>query len=156
MLWLIAAEDGFTPLHVAASMDRLEIVEALIEAGADVNKTTEDGFTPLHVAASMGHLGIVKDLIGKKGINVDQQLTENQATALHIAAEKGHVEIVQDLIKAEADVDKVTRYGGTALMIATEKNHEAIVNTLRNTPSKTVFLSFAERLLKCLKCNRKS
>ena len=44
-----------TPLHGAVGARRPEIVRLLIEAGADVNRTTEDLNTPLHWAAREGH-----------------------------------------------------------------------------------------------------
>ena len=46
-------EEGFTSLHQAAGdSTTLEIVTALLEAGANVNARTGDGSTPLHRAAA--------------------------------------------------------------------------------------------------------
>ena len=53
-------ENGCTPLHVAASHGRIEVVKILLNNGADMNAKTEDGHTPLHWAASHGHTEIVK------------------------------------------------------------------------------------------------
>ena len=50
-------------LNLAALNGSTEAVEALIEAGADVNEKTDDGSTPLSHAAFMGHPDIVKILI---------------------------------------------------------------------------------------------
>ncbi|MHC4661446.1 MAG: ankyrin repeat domain-containing protein [Planctomycetota bacterium] len=44
----IKAGSGQTALHAAAANGHLEMVEYLIENGADVNITDEDGDTPLH------------------------------------------------------------------------------------------------------------
>lgn len=41
---------GWTPLHVAVAEDRPELVDVLVDAGADLEATTEHGRTPLHVA----------------------------------------------------------------------------------------------------------
>ena len=44
-------KDGWTPLHLAATKGRIEIVEYLVEKGAeDVNAKNEYGQTPLHIA----------------------------------------------------------------------------------------------------------
>ncbi len=44
---------GLTPLHVAARYAKPEVVEYLIEQGADVNAQSSDGQTPLHEAAEV-------------------------------------------------------------------------------------------------------
>ena len=43
---------GWTPLHIAASAGRDEIVKALIDKGAPINAVNQNGCTPLHYAAS--------------------------------------------------------------------------------------------------------
>ena len=39
---------------------RLQVAEALLAAGADLNRATNGGRTPLHRAASRGHLDLAK------------------------------------------------------------------------------------------------
>jgi len=53
-------EDGWTPLHFAATK---EIVELLINEGADVNAKNKWGGTPLHAAATNGKKETVELLI---------------------------------------------------------------------------------------------
>ena len=43
-------EDGWTPLHKAATFGNLPIAKLLIGEGANVNAKTEDGETPLDYA----------------------------------------------------------------------------------------------------------
>lgn len=43
---------GWSPLHIAASAGRDEIVKALLGKGAQVNAVNQNGCTPLHYAAS--------------------------------------------------------------------------------------------------------
>ena len=40
--------------------DNLEMVEFLVEHGADVNRGDNEGWTPLHATASCGFLSIAK------------------------------------------------------------------------------------------------
>ena len=54
---------GVTPLSWAALEGRSEIVELLIEAGADVNEVNRDGATPLHTAAFMGRFKVAQLLL---------------------------------------------------------------------------------------------
>jgi ankyrin repeat protein len=42
-------EDGLTALHIAADRGYLDIVKALIDAGADLNIRTDDEDTALHL-----------------------------------------------------------------------------------------------------------
>ena len=66
-------KDGWTALHIAASKNRLEIVELLIENGAEVDSKGDPstifiwqrGFTPLHYATVNGHKDIVELLINQ-------------------------------------------------------------------------------------------
>ena len=51
-------------------MVALEVVEYLLEQGADRDQQDIDGHTPLHVAAQFCHLEVAKALI-KYGVNLD-------------------------------------------------------------------------------------
>jgi len=56
---------GLTPLHRAAYYGLKEIVELLLDKGADVNAKEEVGWTPLHYAAAMSHKAIAELLLDK-------------------------------------------------------------------------------------------
>ena len=56
----VVKEDGTTPLFLAAQLGHLEVVQYLVQQGADKNKATNDGFTPLFSAALKGHLAVVQ------------------------------------------------------------------------------------------------
>lgn len=63
---------GWTPLHEAANNNHYAIVEALLEAGADINDRGGihcNGITPLIDAASCGNLEIIQLLVDM-GANV--------------------------------------------------------------------------------------
>ena len=47
--------EGDTPLHVAISKKRYDILAVLLEAGADVTITNNNGFNALHHAALRGN-----------------------------------------------------------------------------------------------------
>jgi ankyrin repeat protein len=74
---------------LAASHGRLDMVQLLVEAGADVNIRDEDGSTSLMCAAEHGHAGIVKYLLHNP--ETDVQAKDNDGlTALAVAMEAGH------------------------------------------------------------------
>jgi ankyrin repeat protein len=51
------------PLHAAAARNDVEIVGALLEAGADPNRRQEGGVTPLHEAAASGNEAMARLLL---------------------------------------------------------------------------------------------
>lgn len=54
---------GFTLLHQACEKHDTELVELLVEHGADINCRDAEGFTPLHIAAIHGKMQVVKKLV---------------------------------------------------------------------------------------------
>lgn len=68
-----------------------EIVQALLDAGADINQQDEDGWTPLMFATLEGYFDIVKVLLDA-GADVNIESPEGEY-ALYIAAYSGHQEI---------------------------------------------------------------
>ena len=83
----------------AAMNDQAEKVQALLEAGADVNAAFQ-GQTVLWLAAAVGGTEIVKILLDA-GADVNVK-GEDGYTALMYAANAGHTEIVEMLKQAGA------------------------------------------------------
>ena len=71
---------GVTPMFIASQNGYLEIVDLLLEAGADVNTAhKESGLTPLWIAAQQGHSEIIRRLL-KAGadVNATQKASGNR------------------------------------------------------------------------------
>ena len=69
--------DDSTPLHCAAWKGHVEVVKALLDAGADINaKSRNDhyGDTPLHAASHGNQKEVVKVLI-ERGANLNSKNT---------------------------------------------------------------------------------
>ncbi|XP_077301815.1 protein phosphatase 1 regulatory subunit 12C-like isoform X2 [Arctopsyche grandis] len=57
--------DGLSALHQAAINNNLEMVEFLVNLGADVNVEDRESWTPLHATVNCGHLSITRYLIDR-------------------------------------------------------------------------------------------
>ena len=94
-----------TPLINASSMGHIEIVEVLLNNGADVNAKNGCGNTALIIASENGHKEVVEMLL-KKGAGLDAN-NWSYETALMTANENGHKEVVEMLLDYGADVKTI-------------------------------------------------
>lgn len=60
------AQNGLSPLHMAAQGDHVECVKHLLQHKAPVDDVTLDYLTALHVAAHCGHYRVTKLLLDKR------------------------------------------------------------------------------------------
>lgn len=116
--------DGFTLLGLAAYFGQREIINYLLDAGADPNVQSANGFcvTPLHSACAISDFVIAATLI-KKGADVNARQSQN-VTPLHSAAHNGQTELAELLLSNGAEVNASTNAGQTPLQMAIEKGHE--------------------------------
>jgi ankyrin repeat protein len=104
---------GHTALWCAAMNGRADVVGALLQGGADVNKADVKGCAPLSFAASAS---IAKMLI-ERGADVNAA-NRLGGTALLLAAQEGHADVVEALLQAGADVNKADENGLAPLCVA--------------------------------------
>ena len=98
---------GLSPLHLAAQGGHTEVMDALLDAGADMNAADARGYTPLHFAICFGpkelldplpdidaaaqDIGVYKLLTAvphyliARGANLDAREAEQQRTPLELA-----------------------------------------------------------------------
>ena len=91
------AEDGRTPLHLAANSGDGEALTALLEAGADAEARDLRGQTPLHSAANGGHAETVTALL-EAVVEMEARDIDGMSP-LHRAARNGRVAAVTTLTR---------------------------------------------------------
>lgn len=114
-LELINAENihSQTPLHKAASMDKLVIVQTLVEHGANIEATDKQGRTPLHEACLRGHR-IISGFLINRGARVNAK-DNYERTPLHNAESCNNLGLIRFLVDHSATVNEETKDGDTAL-----------------------------------------
>jgi ankyrin repeat protein len=103
-------EGNFSPLHAAANIGNIEILQMLIQKVEDVDILAEDDFTPLHSAALKGNVEAAKLLL-EAGAN-PIALFQNAATAL---------DLIEARYKNETNPEQAEKY---KLIIALLQEYE--------------------------------
>ena len=120
------ANNGGTPLFVASKLGNLEVVEALISGGCDVDAVVAspgqpiDGLSALLIATRQGHGGVV-GLLLEGGANTELSMADG-TQPIHVATSHGHASIIRLLAKAGADLNarKDSKKQATPLLSAAQ------------------------------------
>lgn len=125
------AEDGFTPLHLAAFFRHPDAARLLVERGApvDVVARNEDiPVTPLQSAVTAGEEATAALLLER---GADPNFRHGGGfTPLHAAAQHGHEGLVRLLVDHGADRAFADDRGRTPAAFAREAGHEALAARL--------------------------
>uniref|UniRef100_A0A8C2UHX1 Protein phosphatase 1 regulatory subunit 12C n=1 Tax=Chinchilla lanigera TaxID=34839 RepID=A0A8C2UHX1_CHILA len=138
-----ADNEGWTPLHVAASCGYLDIARYLLSHGANIAAVNSDGDLPLDLAESDAVEGLLKAEIARRGVDVEAAKRAEEelllhdtrcwlnggampearhprtgASALHVAAAKGYIEVMRLLLQAGYDPELRDGDGWTPLHAA--------------------------------------
>ncbi|CAG8235818.1 unnamed protein product [Penicillium salamii] len=129
------AFDGYSStdiplLHVASAYGSPEIVDFLLDAGADIEETTDAGSTLLHLAARNGCDENLRILF-KRGAKplIDAPMNDRN-TPLIEGVWGGNIGTCQLLIAQGADVGLNGSQGRTALMFAASEDRAEIIDLL--------------------------
>ncbi|ELW70899.1 2-5A-dependent ribonuclease [Tupaia chinensis] len=131
-------EGGWTPLHNAVQQNREDIVELLLDHGADPHLRKKNGATPFIIAGIVGNVQLLR-LFLSKGADVNE-CDFNGFTAFMEAAAYNKVDALRFLHergakvnlgrKPKMDQEKLGKGGATALMDAAEKGHIVVLKIL--------------------------
>jgi hypothetical protein len=118
---------GENAMMLAALNGDADLVKALIDKGAEVNKK---GWAPLHYAAANGHDDIVRMLL-EKSAYIDAG-SPNGTTPLMMAARGNYLSTVKVLLDAGADSHIKNQLGLTALDFAKRYEAKDVVRGLQD------------------------
>src|SRR6218665_3377717 len=115
-------------LHKATLLGLTDIVEVLLDAGANSNVFDQNGNTPLHIAVNQGSTSMVQLLLS---CGADPKLTDRRGNAaIHIATSQGHLNLVRTLVEFRADVHQMNSIGHQPVHIAAAAGHFHIIHLL--------------------------
>ncbi|XP_046365596.2 ankyrin repeat domain-containing protein 17-like [Haliotis rufescens] len=109
---------GMTPLMKAAEEGYRDILELLVNGGADVSLVTGDCDTILHLACYGGDMEAVKYILSLNVVDFSNSRGMKNRTPVMAAAYPGHRDVVEHLLGQGADVTLVDDYGDTILHLA--------------------------------------
>jgi len=123
----VKSTSGATPLHEAVRNGRIEVINLLIQHGADVNAVDAKGNSPLHVGMpSHVHRDVVTILM-QHGANPNLR-DEHGDTPLHVAVILNRsAEAVQALLNGGSDVHIRNIQGKTPLYIAVQERRNSLI-----------------------------
>lgn len=123
--------DGWTPLALAAHFGHLEAAQALVAAGAELDRRSnnETGNLPIHAAVAGKQAELVAFLLSA-GSSVNAQ-DAGGWTPINLAAHEGRVDILEMLLAAGADPSIPAHDGSDALATAAREGNEEAAALLR-------------------------
>jgi ankyrin repeat protein len=121
----------------------MEVLNDLLDAGADLSARDAKGETPLHVAANLGSAVLAEWLVLNKA-DVNAVSYQNQETPLHVAIRGKNPVIVELLLGANADVNATSKHGTPVEMAQQFSSVEIsrlLKDHIRNSPSNIDLVS---------------
>ncbi|KAM0416002.1 hypothetical protein ACHAPT_013029 [Fusarium lateritium] len=119
---------GRSALGISCANGSAEVVDVLLEKGADITAVDKNGLIPLIAASAGGHMEVVKLLLEK---GADITAIDNGGWApLITASNNGHMDVVKLLLEKGADVTAVDNDGLTPLIAASRNDHIEVVKLL--------------------------
>ncbi len=119
-----------TALHQAVQLGLVDIVQLLLERGADPNLRDGDGDSPLHLAILNHHAQIIRQLLNQ-GADPNA-INDDGNTPLLLASESGDRHIVRLLLDKGADPNLRDKSDNSVLHLAIGKGYEPVVAMLLN------------------------
>ena len=123
-----SGDDDYTLLLFAVECGHDQIVQLLLNQGADINAQWGYNGNALQLASCNGYDKVVQMLLDK-GADINAQ-GGYYGNALQAASSNGHEKVVQILLDKGADVNANEGFHGNALQAASSNGHEKVVQIL--------------------------
>ena len=88
-------------LHYDCYYGHAEIVQFLVNAGANCNKVSIDEWTPLQLSCYLNKINCVKALLTHPNLQINK-MTKFRGTALHLTCSQGNLELAKLLLESNA------------------------------------------------------
>ena len=132
-----------TPLSEASLQGNFEVLELLLEVGAEICTRDCKGATALHYAAFQGHADVAQLLIDNRA-NVSATASDGK-TPLHFAANQGREKVLMLLLHHGAQLSATDNTGRTVIQCAVDGGHGGVVLPLLHMGGPAVFASKLQR-----------
>ena len=126
---------GNSPLHSAAFCEDLDMVQAMLHCGVNVNARNEYNYTPL-AFTTIGRFKDPKVVLLLLDHGADPNAWCDDTTTLHNASQKGNVEMVRLLVERGASVEVKNGNGMTPMGVASGEHRDEIVKLLLKHSAK--------------------
>ena len=120
--------NGLTPLNLAAYQGKADIVEVLLDMGADMNIGDNENSQPVHNAAVAGHIPVLELLLAR-GVNIESK-DDNGVTPFLFACSYRQLETARYLLDKGADLKATNNNGFQALLYAVIGGNVELVQML--------------------------
>lgn len=136
---------SWTPLMFASFAGHTDVVELLLQTGANANARSPSGWTSLMTASQWGHAEIVKLLLQSKA-EVDGTSDDQRLTALMLACRNANYAVAEILLsEKDIDINRADALGWTALHHLCSGSNESYttdggINTSRRSKDRVALL----------------
>ena len=128
--------NGVTAFNLAAQSGKLDVMQCLLENGADYTHLETDGSTALVRAAEHGHSDVVRFLMLMKtdmrssddSIDIEKQLNKTEQP---FRAKLGQLDLINRIIENVTSKKTRKQFEGTALLAAAQRGYWDVVSILR-------------------------
>uniref|UniRef100_G1RQD4 Ankyrin-1 n=1 Tax=Nomascus leucogenys TaxID=61853 RepID=G1RQD4_NOMLE len=148
----VLSKTGFTPLHIAAHYENLNVAQLLLNRGASVNFTPQVGASrrrkilldhgaPIQAKTKVwSDIGIILNLHARSPedfvIACVFLFTQNGLSPIHMAAQGDHLDCVRLLLQYDAEIDDITLDHLTPLHVAAHCGHHRVAKVLLDKGAK--------------------
>ncbi|XP_015921309.1 tyrosine-protein kinase HTK16 isoform X2 [Parasteatoda tepidariorum] len=124
-------QEGQTSVHLASIMGFDDILEVLLNVGANPSILDGNGLTPLHYAAQ-NNLPSTMSVLIKYDANPQVRASGSGWVPLHYAADKGYSGVVKLLLSLNCPCHPRSNYNETPMDLALKNNHHECYALLKN------------------------
>lgn len=120
--------NGQSLLHLAITRSRADLVQLILEFGADVEAKSRTGRSPLETAAAAGE-ALIAELLLARGASTERS-AGSPLGPIHLSAAAGHTELLRLLLLKGAAPEEASADGRTALHLAAAEQRRECVEQL--------------------------